>query len=180
MARIGRNQPCPCGSGKKAKRCCAISRGPSEEDLNRAFMAGQRADALSLLACCSRQEIEGLVDDLFVLPACDLSLVAPLPPILTPELDRLARVISDKVDDEVDDALEAAMPAIDTIAVRTRLARAVIALRDAGRVSERLAALALFDLADRSVDLLRCALIQAMAIATGRERTPSGLVVASR
>jgi uncharacterized protein YecA (UPF0149 family) len=22
--RIGRNQPCPCGSGKKYKRCCGI------------------------------------------------------------------------------------------------------------------------------------------------------------
>ena len=22
MARIGRNQPCPCGSGRKYKRCC--------------------------------------------------------------------------------------------------------------------------------------------------------------
>lgn len=22
MARIGRNDPCPCGSGQKAKRCC--------------------------------------------------------------------------------------------------------------------------------------------------------------
>jgi SEC-C motif-containing protein len=22
-AKVGRNEPCPCGSGKKAKRCCA-------------------------------------------------------------------------------------------------------------------------------------------------------------
>src|SRR5438309_1261907 len=22
MAQVGRNQPCPCGSGKKYKRCC--------------------------------------------------------------------------------------------------------------------------------------------------------------
>ena len=22
MARIGRNEPCPCGSGRKYKRCC--------------------------------------------------------------------------------------------------------------------------------------------------------------
>ncbi len=22
--KVGRNEPCPCGSGKKAKRCCAI------------------------------------------------------------------------------------------------------------------------------------------------------------
>jgi preprotein translocase subunit SecA len=23
-ARVGRNEPCPCGSGKKYKRCCAL------------------------------------------------------------------------------------------------------------------------------------------------------------
>lgn len=27
-ARIGRNDPCPCGSGKKYKRCCLESRAP--------------------------------------------------------------------------------------------------------------------------------------------------------
>ncbi len=25
QAKIGRNQPCPCGSGKKFKKCCAIA-----------------------------------------------------------------------------------------------------------------------------------------------------------
>ena len=24
MAHIGRNDPCPCGSGKKYKKCCAL------------------------------------------------------------------------------------------------------------------------------------------------------------
>jgi hypothetical protein len=24
MASVGRNAPCPCGSGKKYKRCCAL------------------------------------------------------------------------------------------------------------------------------------------------------------
>jgi hypothetical protein len=27
MAAIGRNAPCPCGSGKKYKRCCALKVG---------------------------------------------------------------------------------------------------------------------------------------------------------
>jgi len=26
-AEAGRNDPCPCGSGKKFKRCCGTSRG---------------------------------------------------------------------------------------------------------------------------------------------------------
>ena len=26
MAQIGRNQPCPCGSGLKYKKCCAVKK----------------------------------------------------------------------------------------------------------------------------------------------------------
>ncbi|MEX0961333.1 MAG: SEC-C metal-binding domain-containing protein [Simkaniaceae bacterium] len=25
MSKVGRNDPCPCGSGKKYKKCCAFS-----------------------------------------------------------------------------------------------------------------------------------------------------------
>jgi len=27
MAKIGRNAPCPCGSGRKYKKCCLLNRG---------------------------------------------------------------------------------------------------------------------------------------------------------
>ncbi len=30
MAKIGRNSPCPCESGKKYKKCCALKRTPVE------------------------------------------------------------------------------------------------------------------------------------------------------
>lgn len=30
-AKVGRNDPCPCGSGKKAKRCCQSTGGPRTE-----------------------------------------------------------------------------------------------------------------------------------------------------
>jgi hypothetical protein len=30
MAKVGRNQPCPCGSGKKYKQCCLASDGAAE------------------------------------------------------------------------------------------------------------------------------------------------------
>lgn len=181
MANVGRNQLCPCGSGKKAKRCCGIRRGPSEEDLARAFVATQGRQCMPVVAQCARSELVELVDELFFLPVRDLSLLAPLPPILTPELERLARVVIDDDDgDEIDSAMEAVLPAFDTPLVRARLARAVIALRDAGRVGEQLAALALVNLAGRSVALLRASLIQALSIAMGVAKTPSGLVVARR
>ncbi len=40
--RVGRNDPCPCGSGKKYKRCC-LKDGPDEMDqLVSLLRAGQR------------------------------------------------------------------------------------------------------------------------------------------
>jgi SWIM/SEC-C metal-binding protein len=30
VPKIGRNEPCPCGSGKKFKKCCLGSRTPPE------------------------------------------------------------------------------------------------------------------------------------------------------
>ena len=32
MPGPGRNDPCPCGSGRKVKRCCGEHRGPGEND----------------------------------------------------------------------------------------------------------------------------------------------------
>ena len=42
MAKIGRNDPCPCGSGQKYKRCCS----PRDEAAGRAA-AAERAAALA-------------------------------------------------------------------------------------------------------------------------------------
>ena len=39
MAGVGRNERCPCGSGRKVKRCCGVQRGPSEDELAKAFLA---------------------------------------------------------------------------------------------------------------------------------------------
>jgi len=39
--RVGRNDPCPCNSGKKFKKCCLFGQRPhipSEEERNRAFI----------------------------------------------------------------------------------------------------------------------------------------------
>ena len=30
--RVGRNEPCPCGSGKKFKKCCLTPDPPAKED----------------------------------------------------------------------------------------------------------------------------------------------------
>jgi preprotein translocase subunit SecA len=31
-AKVGRNDPCPCGSGKKYKKCCGVNAGGADED----------------------------------------------------------------------------------------------------------------------------------------------------
>lgn len=50
MPGPGRNEPCPCGSGRKVKRCCGVRRGPSEDQLARAYVASLARDAARELA----------------------------------------------------------------------------------------------------------------------------------
>ncbi len=78
-AKPGRNDPCPCGSGKKYKKCCAqpASAGPSAESANREALplplgTGSRkpvpssaAGQLAALAAARRyQEMEALATEL--------------------------------------------------------------------------------------------------------------------
>ena len=49
---VGRNEPCPCGSGKKYKRCCASGRSPSEAATMPELAAG--------LSIKSAGEIDGM------------------------------------------------------------------------------------------------------------------------
>jgi hypothetical protein len=37
MAKIGRNDPCPCGSGNKYKRCCLTAQPPNTEPASTAM-----------------------------------------------------------------------------------------------------------------------------------------------
>ncbi|MGH3665790.1 MAG: SEC-C metal-binding domain-containing protein, partial [Egibacteraceae bacterium] len=50
MAKTGRNQPCSCGSGRKAKRCCGVTAGPSPDQLARTWLQRQARDWAPLLA----------------------------------------------------------------------------------------------------------------------------------
>lgn len=180
MAGVGRNEPCWCGTGVKAKRCCGVRRGPSGPELAKAFLVEQRRASSPTL----RKAIDG-VDDLIELyaavaklPSRDLSCQLRLPRLLSTELERLRSAISDDDDDEIQRALPAALAQLDNVFVRADLARAVIALREAGRVTEEVAAAALLDLDSDADALVREALIAALAVDCGAARTPSGLVLA--
>ena len=178
MAGVGRNQPCGCGSGRKAKRCCGVRRGPSEAELAKAFVAEQRRAAVPVLrrAISDVDDLTELYEAVAQLPKLDLACQLRLPRLLWPELERLRMAVIDDDPGGIELALPAALARVDSPLVRAELARAVLALREAGRVEEAVAAAALVDL-DCAEALVREALLAALAVDGGVSRTPGGLVL---
>jgi hypothetical protein len=179
MSRVGRNDPCPCGSGRKTKRCCDPQRGPAEPDLARARIAHHATHAARTLAHLSERRLLELFRQLPDLPERDLTLLVALPEIVSPELARVYRAIADDDIDHADELLPALLERIDTPKARARLADAVADLQAAGRLDRLLAAAAHIDLDSRSGLLIRASLIQAAALAAGATRTPGGLLLAA-
>jgi hypothetical protein len=179
MAKIGRNELCGCGSGLKVKRCCGIARGPSEESLARAFLMNAAREVAGSAGALGEREFAVLLAELVDLPRLDLSLQVELPKLLSPALGRLCEAIAE--DDELagEAVIDEVFAELDTPLARARLARAVIAARDAGRCGRRLAAVALIDLASGSRQLFGASVIQAVAVRAGVERTPGGVLLAA-
>lgn len=179
MSRVGRNQPCPCGSGRKTKRCCGTQRGPSEHELAKARLAHRATQAARTLAHLSDARLLDLFDELRELPARDLSLLVPLPELVSPELTRLYRAIANDDVDRAEDLLPAVLERIDIPRTRAQLADAIAELQAAGRLDPELAAIAYIDLDSRSKLLISASLIHAAALAAGASRTPGGLLLAA-
>jgi hypothetical protein len=179
MSRVGRNQPCPCGSGRKAKHCCGIERGPSQPDLAKARLAHHATRAARTLAHRSDDQLLELFDQLPDLPEHDLTLLVELPDLVSPQLARLYRAIAADDIDHANELLPAILKRIDTPQTRARLADAIADLQAAGRLDPQLAATAHIDLDSRSQLLIRASLIQAAALAAGATRTPGGLLLAA-
>ena len=179
MPGPGRNDPCPCGSGRKVKRCCGEHRGPGENDLARAYLAHQARDAACRLRHLDDDELHDLFDELIELPELDLALTITLPQLLTPDLQHLFDAINADDVDAGADVTPRILDQLDTPIERARLARTIIHLRDTNRLDSLLAAAAIIDLDSRSRDLLCASLIHAAFIHTGRLRTPGGLRLAA-
>ncbi len=177
MAKVGRNEPCPCGSSRKAKRCCGIQGGPSEESLARAFLAHASREAAAGLRLLSDAELGELFERLGELPAADLSLQVELPKLLSPALNRLCDAVAhDEPDPEL---LDAVARALDRPTERARLAHAVIARGEARAIDVKLADAALVDLGSDSRRLLRASLLEAVAVRVAVARTPAGILLAA-
>ena len=52
MAKFGRNDPCPCGSGKKHKRCCLVAQTPAPDPGSAAKPAVPRPPVLEEICDC--------------------------------------------------------------------------------------------------------------------------------
>lgn len=179
MPGPGRNELCPCGSGRKVKRCCGQRRGPGEDDLARAYLAHQARDAARRLRHLDDDELRELFDELIELPELDLTLTITLPQLLTPDLQRLFDAIKADDPDAGAEVTPRILDQLDTPVERARLARTVINLRDTKRIDSLLAAAAIIDLDSRSRTLLHASIVHAAFINTGRLRTPAGLRLAA-
>ena len=179
MPGPGRNQPCPCGSGRKVKRCCGEHRGPSEDQLARAHLATLAHDAIHDLAHLSDEALEILSEGLFDLPTTDLSLHVKLPDLITPELQQLRNAVADDDPDQGWDELRAVTEQIDTPQQRARLADAILRLRDQHRLTRTQAAYAIYHLNTRSQHLLAASLTHTIAVTVGASHTPAGLQIAA-
>jgi SEC-C motif len=179
MPGPGRNDPCPCGSGRKVKRCCGQSRGPGEDDLARGYLAHQARAAGRRLRGLNDDELRDLFDELFELPKLDLALTITLPQLLTPDLQHLFDAVKADDPDAGDEVIPAILDSLDTPVERARLAQTIIHLRDTKRLDPLLAATAIIDLDSRSRILLNACLIHTAFIHTGVARTPGGLRLAA-
>jgi hypothetical protein len=179
MAQQGRNERCRCGSGRKVKRCCGVRRGPSEAELAKAFLHQQARTAALVLDSRSDDEVVALLDAAVGLPTQDVSMQLPLPGLLSPALERLRAAVADDDPDEVAAAVPTVLAEVDTPIVRAGLVRAVLVLRDAGRVSDEVAAAVMVEQASRSTELLKASLLAAVAVGVGAATTPAGLLVVS-
>jgi len=175
----GRNQPCPCGSGRKVKRCCGEQRGPTGDQLARAHLATLAHNAVEDLIGLSEHALDRLWENLLDLPAVDLSLQVTLPELIDPDLQRLRESIADDDPDWGWDALTAVATQIDTPQQRAKLADALLHLRDQHRIARRQAAYAIYDLNSHSTRFIAASLLEAVAVSVGVNRTPSGLQIAA-
>jgi len=179
MPGPGRNQPCPCGSGRKTKRCCGQQRGPTEDQLARARVALLAREAVPDLAGLSDGALDHLWEGLMDLPSVDLSLLVALPKLIGPDLERLRESVAEDDPGWGWDALTAVVERIDTPLQRAKLAEALVRLRDEGRIGRRHAAYALLDLDTRSTRLVAASVLEAVAVSVGASRTPGGLHIAA-
>jgi SEC-C motif len=178
VAKLGRNEPCPCGAGRKVKRCCGQSRGPSADDLGWLFLRQQARKFAPVLRDYEELELAELLERVIEMPVRHLSLQVRLPPIWRPELERLREAMV--VGNDLADVVQDATAAIDGPLVRVSLARAAGELCQRDKLDVESVAVIMVDLARPTSVFVSASLIAATSVALGRCPTPAGLLIAVR
>ena len=161
MRKAGRNDPCPCGSGRKVKRCCGVERGPDEDSTARAFLAEVSRDAAGLLHVSESQFI-AMMQEWSGLSAIYPSLRVRLPDH-SPAVERLAQAYVEMDADGSREPFYEVLEQADTPAERARLVRAVHMLLGEGHVDVIAAAAAAYELSTGSRELFSHWLTEAVA-----------------
>lgn len=179
MAKVGRNDPCPCGSKKKAKRCCYSSEHLAAEAEVRKVFRELCISAADDLEGTERADFYDLFHRAIHLPEIDLSLQVRLPKVFSPEIERARRLLEDDDEGAFDDALFEVARQLDNPHRRLELAQAIVTLKDAGKIDPKVAAAAVFDLSDGdSSAVFISSVAEAIGVSAGESRTPAGLLVA--
>ncbi len=176
MAKIRRNEPCPCGSGSKAKRCCY---GNFETIEGHCLPPELCEGVVPDLRGIDEVELRYLFDELLYLPELDTSLQLRLG-ILTPTMDSAIRSIQDDDVDVLDAVFDKVMAEVDSPSRRLELAQAVITLRDEGRIPADLAATAVLELDRKESTFFLSSVAESLAVLAGDRNTPTGLLLATQ
>ena len=161
MGKVGRNDPCPCGSGRKVKQCCGVQRGRSEEDAARAFLSELFEDARGVLQSVSESEFMAMGQAWCMRAATYPQLRVRLPDD-SPAVERLTRALVDGDTRGSREPFEEVLKEVDTPVERVRLVHVVHGLMDDGVVDVTEAAVAALELSAGSRELLRPWLMEAM------------------
>jgi len=175
-AKVKRNEPCPCGSGSKAKRCCYGTQEPAHDGM----LPREVGDAaIADLQGTGEIELRVYFDQLLDLPELDVSLQVRLPGIITPDMEQAINALRDDDGDGFDDALDKVLNAIDSPERRLALAEAVLRLRDQGQRKRKFAAMAVLELDRPESMTFRSSVAESLAVLAGEQRTPAGLLLAT-
>jgi hypothetical protein len=165
--KLGRNDPCPCGSGSKAKYCCSAPVDVADRDGSRflAELSSRGQEELGKLCPDCQTEVWLDVLDLpDAEEACRLVVLAPRPASVL----RLGAALRRGDTGAVADELPVALREIDRPSARASVADGVLEAEAAGRVRPAVAEAALADLAEgRPSLLLMAALLSGLAAEAG-------------
>jgi hypothetical protein len=164
-----RSRPCSCGSGRPARGCCGRFRRVGDRDAAAAYLARQARPARDLVGPFS-------VTGLAVLQAEAAQVAGRRPEFgdalrgtgdpVGSDVRRVVRAVAAAGGNTDDPRTRGAIRRADSPMARAAVARAWMALREAGRVDEHLAAAAMLDLVGPRSQVIDAAVLQAARPAT--------------